>query len=247
MKKILILTLFFGLAAGVQAQLLGKFDIGVRGGATANIVGYNSQYQSNRGFDNSFREIVGFEVGIPMAYHFTDVLALQWEVNLQQRQNRYTAYYDKADKDRYLFSEKQKNLFLDVPVLLNISFGGEHVRGFVNAGLYFGAWVYGDRAGKISSSPIYAGALEDSYTEYRLAKEWNQYDQRFDMGLSAGVGMRWLCDQPVAMSLEFRFNYGFMTRQKQASISAFNVYDTPLALTLGLHFNTAKTAWIKPE
>lgn len=111
-------------------SLFAQWRLGVNGGGSWNHYSINKQYMT----DYRFVDEWGGAAGVMTQYNFFDWLGLRAELNFAQRSYRHTRY-EFADN----LSVRYENNYLLLPVTVNFSFGGQKVRGFVNAGVYMPA------------------------------------------------------------------------------------------------------------
>lgn len=220
--KFLTIILLIATALPVCAQ----FEVGIKAGMTANVVNANMGYMVERTYNSQFGRNLGFEVAVPMQYQFLDFLALRWEVSLQQRQNLF--------QNAKYYYDIQRNLYLDVPVMVSFLFGGDKVRGFVNIGGYIGGWIAGWDKMLYNPNEVNDGWGKESKHQFIPS------DTRLDGGLLAGIGVRWMEDRPVSMSLEYRYNLGLSSRLGHVPTGNYYIKDMPMSLCLGVHFKTNK-------
>ena len=125
---ILALCSVFFLPGKVQAE----WRLGINGGATWNYYSLDKQYQTDYRYPSQW----GGTAGLYTQYNFMDWLGLRVGAYYAQRNYRHTrVHYAEMWDLRY------ENNYLLFPVTVNFSFGGQKVRGFVNAGVYGGAWL----------------------------------------------------------------------------------------------------------
>lgn len=223
MQKTKLLTIILLIVTAVP--VCAQFEVGIKAGVNANVVNANMGYMVERTYNSQFEKNIGFEVAVPMQYQFLDFMALRWEISLQQRQDLF--------KNARYFYDIQRNLYLDVPVMVSFLFGGEKVRGFINIGGYIGGWVEGwDKQKYIDSDEATWG---DEFKH-----EFINSDSRLDGGVLAGIGIRWMENRPIGMSLEYRYNLGLTSRWGKVSTGNYYLKDMPMSLCLGVHFKTNK-------
>jgi len=216
MKKRLILSIIaFLCIIPAKAQL----QLGIKAGYLYDQPVVNTQYAYTRNYYPGS----GALFAIPIQYDFFDWFGLVVEPQVQFRQTGY--------KLATWHSESQYNLMMDFPIMANFSWGGEKIRGFVNVGGYTGVWL-NSWANKceinITSTP----------TELSEKRQFNNNDNRFDGGITGGIGLRWFNDKKVNMSLEYRYYYGLSSYQKtHADGNTYGFYNNMQAVTLGVHFN----------
>lgn len=215
MKNSILISLFVLLGTlPAQAQL----QVGIKAGYLYDKPVVNTQYAYTR----QYHPGSGAVLAAPVQYDFLEWFGLVIEPQLQFRQ---TDYYL-----RDWHSERQKNLLLDFPILANFSWGGEKVRGFVNIGGYLGGWLdsWSSKKDSFESSDI---------AEETGKRKFSKDDNRFDGGLTGGIGLRWFNDRKVSMSLEYRYYYGLTSyRKTHADGSSYGFYNNLQTVTLGVHF-----------
>lgn len=167
------LMLLSPLAITTQAQ----WRLGVNGGATWNHYSVDKQYATDYRFDEQW----GGTAGLTAQYNFFDWLGLRAGAFFAQRNYRHTrgAYADRLDMC-YV------NNYLLFPVTVNFSFGGQKVRGFVDLGVYGGAWLTGKRSGQEYSS---ISGMGHNISEQIVFS--NLKDQRGDFGYTGGLGIEY--------------------------------------------------------
>lgn len=167
------LTILSPLAIGLQAQ----WRLGVNGGATWNHYSVDKQYATDYRFDDRW----GGTAGLTAQYNFFDWLGLRAGAFFAQRNYRHTRtqYADKLDM-RYV------NNYLLFPVTVNFSFGGQAVRGFVNLGVYGGAWLNSTMSGR-----EYSSFSKTAYNVSGPRAFVNDRDQRGDFGYTGGLGIEY--------------------------------------------------------
>lgn len=167
------LTLLSPLAVGLQAQ----WRIAVSGGATWNHYSVDKQYATDYRFDDRW----GGTAGLTARYNFFDWLGLRAGAFFAQRNYRHTRtkYADRLDIC-YV------NNYLLFPVTVNFSFGGQAVRGFVNLGVYGGAWLNCTMSGR-----EYSSFSRTAYNVWGTQEFVNERDQRGDFGYTGGLGIEY--------------------------------------------------------
>lgn len=123
--------------------------------------------------------------GLVFRYAGHKVCALQVEVNYMQR--GWTERLTNVDYTRQLD-------YIEIPLLMHLYFGGEHVRGFLNLGPQIG-YCFRDVA---------TGNRNPQYTH-----QYEEIQKPFDWGLAAGLGIYYRHPKVGLFQLEARCNYSF--------------------------------------
>lgn len=84
----------------------------------------------------------GFTVGIPVQYDFRDWFGLRADLVFVQKGQKM----HRTDTYNAIHTDTRNN-YLQLPVMASFSFGGERLRGFLNAGGYVGGWLSSHRKG----------------------------------------------------------------------------------------------------
>jgi hypothetical protein len=223
-----LMSLFFSpLAAQNQPQ----WHIGFAGGYANNNLYTSVLDRSFTAYENGH----GFEFALPVRFRFLPWLGVQAEIQYVlknytwKRTEFYSGYY--AD---YV------NHFLDLPVMVHFSFGGQRLRGFLNAGGYLGVWLLSGRKGMQRGVHAGEGGIVgiiddidfDSKVEFDRSR-----DNRFDAGLLLGLGVQYAW-KPVTVFVEGRFNYGLTDLQKDYMYGLVPRINNTWAIRMGALFNS---------
>ena len=205
-----------------QAQ--AQWRLGVNGGATWNHYSINKQYMT----DYRYVDEWGGLAGVMTQYNFFDWLGLRAELNFAQRNYRHTRY-EYADK----LNVRYENNYLLLPVTVNFSFGGQKVRGFVNAGVYGGVWLNGQRSGTEYNS---MGEGEP----YQFSEPYafnSEKDQRGDFGYTGGVGIEFRLHEHWLAQIEATCYYSVISTTKQYMEHQKDYrYNTTIGLKAGIAY-----------
>jgi len=210
--SILLLTL---LCSGVT---MAQWSVGVSAGANIDQPRVNTQYAYTRTYSYG----AGAVLALPVQYNFRDWVGLVLEPNWQYRNTRYS--------QALWYQEKQHDLYMEVPVMVDFSFGGKKVRGFARVGGYIGGWLASWRD----------CTLDEWDTHQVIQQQFTDQQRRLDAGVVGGIGLRWLADRKVSMSLEYRYYYDCLSSEKPHKVGSYNRYDNLHSITLGVHFNLAQ-------
>lgn len=175
-------------------------------------------------YDMRYEERGGFTVGIPVQYDFFDWLGVRAEVSFVQKGHKMhrTDVWNKLHTDT-------RNNYLHVPVMARFSFGGQRVRGFLNAGGYIGGWLSSRRKGLAyryfgDGSDDNSGWITpgNSYEFDEKVPFDSRRDNRFEAGLAGGIGVACRVAPRVEVEVEGRCYYALTDMQK-----AYMKFQTP--------------------
>lgn len=175
-------------------------------------------------YDMRYEERGGFTVGIPVQYDFFDWLGVRAEVSFVQKGHKMhrTDVWNKLHTDT-------RNNYLHVPVMARFSFGGQRVRGFLNAGGYIGGWLSSHRKGLAyryfgDGSDDNSGWITpgNSYEFDEKVPFDSRRDNRFEAGLAGGIGVACRVAPRVEVEVEGRCYYALTDMQK-----AYMKFQTP--------------------
>lgn len=155
--------IYLGAHAGVMASTM-LFNPSVQGTELKNV-------------------LLGPNGGLVFRYAGHKVCAIQVELNYMQR--GWKERLDKVDYTRQLD-------YIEIPLLMHLYFGGEHVRGFFNLGPQIG-YCFRD---------IATGTKNPQYTHQYVAIQ-----RPFDWGAAAGFGLYYRHRKAGLFQLEARANY----------------------------------------
>ena len=176
--------------------------MGLSAGYAYNMLSMPDAYD----YDRHYMAGDGFSVSVPVRYGFNDWFALSAELSAVSK-NYYS--YRMIPQTAYP-QEWVDNYYLSVPVYARFSFGGERLRGFVNAGVYAGAWLYSHREG------YSLGVADNTLYPYDEAVPFDRRrDNRFEAGLLAGAGLEYKVSRHIGVFAEARYLYGLTDMQKQ--------------------------------
>ncbi len=218
-KKLLFTAAMLMATTSAMAQ----WRIGATVGAANNKLGIDTQYQYDWRYDSRW----GVQVGINGQYDFTDWLGVRAELGFQQRgyTMRRTEYPVGA------VSYKYRDNYLTLPVMASFSFGGEKVRGFLNAGVYGGYWLNSHVKGTdfdTDNEEVWPIDTSVSFDSRR--------DQRFDFGYVGGVGVEYRFAEHWAAQVEARYYYSVVSKKKQYQATKDHQYNNTLSLTGGISY-----------
>ena len=199
-----------------------QWRAGISGGGTYNWFSINTQYQTDYRYDGAW----GWSAAAFGQYNFFDWLGLRFELEATERNHRFyrSGIYSGT---RYT----NHNTYMQLPVMVQFSFGGSKVRGFVNTGVYAGYWLYGRQKG--SDYDTLSGRIFDINNPYAFQSE---KDQRADFGLAGGLGLEYRFLEHWAMHVEGRCYYSFISTVKPYMVIKDYRFNTTLGIQAGFSY-----------
>jgi len=113
--------------------------------------------------------------------------------------------------------------YLDIPFLVRVSFG-RNVRFFLNAGPYFGYLLR-----QIQLDDVENTTVNQPINRTSIAKKW-------DMGISAGLGVNIPISKTISLSAELRDNFGLLNTGGPPGASGIKLNSTHLLVGVGYRF-----------
>ncbi|MBR6284485.1 MAG: PorT family protein [Muribaculaceae bacterium] len=189
-----------------QTHYEGHFSMGGKAGFVL------SRMQFNPTVPQTF--LPGCTFGATFRYVEENHFALMAELNVEQRGW-------KEDFEGLDFAYTRRLTYVQLPLLTHIYFGSNRVHGFFNAGPELGVMI----GSSTSSNFDYA----DAATVAGFASANRSIEQftlpvhnRFDYGLTAGVGLEVFSRQRSSFTLEGRFYYGLADVLRNHKKDAFS-------------------------
>ncbi|MEA3444298.1 MAG: porin family protein, partial [Bacteroidota bacterium] len=151
-------------------------------------------------------QLLSYHVGAISNIAFTRNLSLQAEFLFSKKGHRLNFLKDTVDFsiDGY---EKYVLNYLEVPLLLKFSFGPDEVKGFVNAGPYWGKWLGGKYRTKIDSTINGESYSVDVSNDIDFDADYADLDykaNKSDFGLIIGGGFMYEAG-PGNLLVDFRY------------------------------------------
>ena len=221
---LILCTLSFVTLSIQKAQAEGEWRLGINGGATWNHYSIDKQYQTDYRYPSQW----GGTAGVYTQYNFLDWLGVRAGAYFAQRNYKHTrVQYENMLNMRY------ENNYLLFPVTVNFSFGGQKVRGFVNAGVYGGAWLNYRRVGTDGN---YVG-MSRAYTFDEQMSLNTKKDERGDFGFIGGVGIEYRFHEHWAAQIEGTCYYSVIsaTKQYMEQVKDYR-YHTTIGLQAGIAY-----------
>ena len=214
--------------------------------------GYNKNYlvtnNANRAFTN-YQPLNGFEVGIPVQYKITDWFAIQADpafIEKNYNQER-SVFFAGVYQDNY-------NNYIQLPLMGHFMFGGQRLKGFLNAGIYAGYWLAGTVKGEMPNilNIVDNETASNSIYDYENAYKYNEKyafdsrkDNRLDAGWAGGLGISYEINKRCQVFTEGRLLYDFTDQQKNYMASQVPRYNTTCTINAGIliHLKQAASAY----
>lgn len=218
------------LSSCANAQL----SVGIEGGYNKNYLVTNN---ANRAFTN-YTPLTGFSIGIPIEYKVQDWFAIEVEPSLVQKNynQQRSAFFAGVYQDNL-------NDYVQLPLMGHFMFGGNRLKGFLNAGLYAGYWVSATVNGKMPNILNIAndGTATSSIYNYENPYSYNEKytfsdrkDNRFEAGWIGGLGVSYNLSKRYQVFVEGRLLYSFTDQQKNYSINQVPRYNTTSGINSGV-------------
>jgi len=233
------------LVALHSIQGRAQFSIGVQGGYNKNYLVTNV---SNL-VSTQYNPMGGFSLGIPMLYTLTDWFAIKSAPGYTQKnsQMQRTGFYQGV-------YQNNTNGYLQLPLMAHLSFGGETLRGYVDAGGYAGYWLSAHVKGtmpNILNPPAYTGLTSnqqpnnvfDEYTPYSYDEKYQfntTKDNRIEFGLAAGAGVSYKLSDTYQVFGEATYCESLTDQQKKYETGQVPRYNQTYVFSLGLLYTISR-------
>lgn len=202
---------------------MAQWQVGAKFGWLHDKPKVNTQYAYNKSYEAGN----GCLIGLPAQYNFNKYLGVIVEPELQYRTSKYSL----SDWHH----ETKKDINIDIPIMGEFSFGSDAFRGFVRFGGYIGGWLAEWQEKEDNIGKIYKGNSTD---RLEFTDEYN----RFDAGITGGIGCRLFNDKKINITLEYRLYFSQNSKlNSYIDGSDFNYYDNLQSITVGVNFNLDKS------
>ena len=208
-----------------------RSTIGLAGGWDYNAINTNI---SNFAF-TGYQPRSGFAASLPLHFAIGDWFAINSGVNY--RQKNYQWYRTGFYAGEYI---DYRNSYFQLPLTLEASFGGQHWRGFAEAGGFAGYWTGGHIKGALPNffNPIYpepapapSGTLLMLNSVYKFSQGYDfnsNRDNRVELGWTASLGIR-LEEERWQAFIKMELQQGLTNLQKNYMINEvprYNITET---------------------
>ena len=182
-------TLF---TASAQTHYEGNIAVGAKGGVTLSRLKFSPSVPQTM--------LPGFMAGVTFRYIEEKHFGVIAELNLEQR-----GWKEKFDGLNYAY--QRRLTYLQLPMLTHIFFGNNKVRGFFNAGPEIGLLI--GTGTKANFDYANVELIEGFPAENRETDQYKlDVKNKFDYGISAGLGLEVIGRNKHSFTLEGRFYYG---------------------------------------
>lgn len=184
MKFLLTLILSVILATTALGQQ-NKFEIGVEGGPSIIFL------RKNINTGELYKPAFGFSGGIFLQSNFSSIFSIRTNIAFERKGEIYTGKYLLG------LTMPSRNLnfdYLTLPILVRATLG-KKVNYFINAGPFFGYLIK------------HTAIIKDPNIQQNTTDFTNFYN-RFDTGISAGLGISVPIKEKFSISCEIRNNLG---------------------------------------
>ena len=187
--KSLVFGLFLLAVLGTTYGQTNNFDIGVEGSSSLICL------RGNDILDNLHKPTIGFSSGLFFQYNFKKLVSLRTNIAFERKGSTSTFQVtDMFAKPLGEINIKTIYDYLTLPILIRTTFG-KKVQFFVNAGPYFGYLIKGTL---VSEGENILATTNDITSSIN----------RFDTGISTGLGLSIPIKNKFAFSFEIRNNLG---------------------------------------
>lgn len=194
--KILIVLLSLSWTPWLKAQThyVPHMSVGVRGGVDMSNVSFSPKVKQSM--------LMGANFGFAFTYAEERHVGLRAELNFAQRgwKENFEDY-----NDRFAYSRTLN--YVTLPVMTHIFFGGRHVKCLFNLGPEFAFLISDTRKANFdynNPAAVEGFPLQNRYVDQMGMKIKN----RFDYGITAGVGVEFTVNRHHSIQLEARYYFG---------------------------------------
>lgn len=211
-------TLF---TASAQTHYEGNIAVGAKGGVTLSRLKFSPSVPQTM--------LPGFMAGVTFRYIEEKHFGVIAELNLEQR-----GWKEKFDGLNYAY--QRRLTYLQLPMLTHIFFGNNKVRGFFNAGPEIGLLI--GTGTKANFDYANVELIEGFPVENRETDQYKlDVKNKFDYGISAGLGLEVIGRNKHSFTLEGRFYYGLRDVFSNHSTDPFSSSSSmSIMVTLGYYY-----------
>ncbi len=179
------------LSSLAQREIRPHFYIGGKGGVSFSRVNFSPSVPQAM--------IIGSVVGVHVKYSEEQHFGIIGELNFEQR-----GWKESFSDDAVGLTYSRTFNFIQIPVLANIFFGSERARFFINLGPEIGIMV----SNSAKSNFDYNNPPSTIPSSHHTEQYGMSIKNRFDYGISAGLGVEVNIGKKHCILLEGRFYYG---------------------------------------
>jgi hypothetical protein len=228
-----------------NAKIYAQFSIGVSAGYTKNYLITNV---SNL-VSTQYNPLPGFSASIPVTYSIADWFAIKATPGFMQKnyQMQRTGFYQGV-------YQNNTNGYVQLPVMGHFSFGGNKLRGFVDAGGYAGYWLSAHIKGvmpNILNPPAYSNTTSnqqpnnvfDEFTPYNYNEKYqfdNTKDKKLELGVLAGAGISYQLNDTYQLFAEATYFESLTDQQKNYETGQVPRFNQTYVFSLGFLYSLGK-------
>lgn len=170
----------------------------------------------------------GYTMGVQVRYAEEKLVGILAELNISQRG------WSEKFTDQPELSYKRHLTYLDLPIMTHIYFGSKRFKCFVNLGPQFSLMIGDSRSANFDySNPASAGIPVSRHCEQMTMDVKN----KFDYGITAGLGFEFYLRPRHSVYVEARFYYGLGNIYGSSKADTFSASRSMnLAFTAGYNF-----------
>lgn len=207
------------LLSATQAH--AQWQIGIKGGINTNSI---SRPQAGR-IDESHSNLSGYDLGVTGRYQFNSWLAVRSDLGTMRRSYR-------MDRNIHYLQPvytEHRNTYLMLPVMADMSLGGNRLRGHVMLGGFAGGWLSARQKG----TSFWMTDYNIFFTDFDEKMEFTADNIRFDAGLAGGLGLSYDITSRWGLQLDALYYYDLVSHQKGYPHLNDPRYWNTLSITLG--------------
>ena len=222
LRTIAVLTILVASALQVTAQKHYREHlwVGVHGGLS----------MSRQSFSPSIDQKMhnGFTGGVTFRYAEEKIFGLIGELNLVQRG------WQENFKDNPELSYKRNLTYISLPIMTHIYFGSRRFKGFVNLGPEISYMLSEDKSANFDYSDPTAAEIPATRVTRQMTMD---IKNRFDYGITAGVGVEFYLRPRHSLVLEARYYFGLGNIFPSTKADYFSASRaSSIQVTLGYNF-----------
>lgn len=194
MKNILtiITILLTSLVGNAQRYYSPNLAVGVKAGTSISKMSFSPSVEQTM--------LVGAMGGVTIRYTEEKHFGLIAEINWEQRGW-------KENFEEHPFSYNRTLTYIQIPLLTHIYFGGEKFKGFVNLGPEVGYMIGESINANFDYNNI--SSVAGFPTKNRMNEQmYTEVSNKFDYGISAGLGLEFIVKRKHSFLLEARYYFG---------------------------------------
>ena len=220
-KKYLLLAIVAILFCGSAAA---QWSIGSRFGWSSTTI---SRYNGGR-FDETYSAVGGFEAGLQGSYTFNQWLAVRANLCYMQRSHRMDRNLNYIDS----VYTRYRNSYLMLPIVADLSFGGERLHGHILAGGYAAYWLREHRNG----TTFWMTDYYVYYEPFDEEREFTDEDQRLNAGVCFGAGVSYALSDKWVAAIDAMYYYDLTSHHKSSPHLADPRYLNTLTISLNVNY-----------